>query len=93
MKLRGLNIEGNREILGCQDLPTPKKLMQLQETINEDLVKARLPEIRIDGFRLPDQALEITFERETVTGENRDRLWEIINGHYKKLLRDPELKE
>jgi len=86
-------LKGNREILGCQDLPTPKKLMQLQETINEELVKARLPEIRIDGFRLPDQALEITFERETVTGENRDRLWEIINGHYKKLLRDLELKE
>ncbi len=56
-------------------------------------MKARLPEIRIDGFRLPDQALEITFERETVTGENRDRLWEFINGHYKKLLRDLELKE
>ena len=74
-------------------MPTPKKLIQLQETINEDLTKARLPEIRIDGFRLPDQALEIAFERETVTGENRDRLWEIINAHYKKLLRDLELKE
>jgi len=74
-------------------LPTPKKLIQLQETINEDLMKARLPEIRIDGFRLPDQALEITFERETVTGENKDRLWEIINAHYKKMLRDLELKE
>ena len=74
-------------------MPTPKKLMHLQETINEDLMKARLPEIRIDGFRLPDQALEITFERETVTGENRDRLWEIINAHYKKMLRDLELKE
>jgi hypothetical protein len=86
-------LKGNREILGYQDLPTPRKLMQLQATINEELVKARLPEIRIDGFRLPDQALEITFERETVTGENRDRLWEIINGHYKKLLRDLELKE
>ena len=74
-------------------LPAPKKLMQLQETINEELLKARLPEIRIDGFKLPDQALEITFERETVTGENRDRLWEIINAHYKKLLRELELKE
>jgi hypothetical protein len=74
-------------------MPTPKKLMALQETINEDLLKARLPEIRIDGFRLPDQALEITFERETLTGENRERLWEIINAHYKKLLRELELKE
>lgn len=88
-----LNIERQTETLGCRDLPNPKKLMQLQETINEDLLKARLPEIRIDGFRLPDQALEITFERETVTGENRDRLWEIINAHYKKLLRELELKE
>jgi len=67
--------------------------MHLQETINEELMKARLPEIRIDGFKLPDQALEITFERETVTGENKDRLWEIINLHYKKMLRDLELKE
>ncbi len=74
-------------------MPTPKKLIQLQETINADLMKARLPEVRIDGFRLPDQALEITFERETVTGENKDRLWEIINAHYKKMLRDLELKE
>ncbi|TMI29402.1 hypothetical protein E6H28_06565 [Candidatus Bathyarchaeota archaeon] len=74
-------------------MPTPKKLMHLQETINEELMKARLPEIRIDGFKLPDQALEITFERETVTGENKDRLWEIINAHYKKMLRDLELKE
>jgi hypothetical protein len=74
-------------------LPTPKKLMELQATINEDLLKASLPEIRIGGFRLPDQALEITFERETVTGENRDRLWEIINSHYKRLLRELELKE
>ena len=76
-----------------QRLPAPKKLMQLQGTINEELLKARLPEIRIDGFKLPDQALEITFERETVTGENKDRLWEIINAHYKKLLRELELKE
>jgi len=67
--------------------------MELQETINEDLLKASLPGVRIDGFRLPDQALEITFERETVTGENRERLWEIINGHYRKLLRELELKE
>ena len=74
-------------------MPTPKKLMELQETINEDLLKASLPGVRIDGFRLPDQALEITFERETVTGENRERLWEIINGHYKKLLRELGLKE
>jgi hypothetical protein len=86
-------LKGNAEVLGRHDLPTPKKLMQLQETINDDLAKARLPEIRIDGFRHPDQALEITFERETVTGENKDRLWEIINAHYKKLLRDLELKE
>jgi hypothetical protein len=74
-------------------MPGPKKLIELQEIINGDLLKASLPEIRINGFRLPDQALEITFERETVTGENRERLWEIINAHYKKLLRELELKE
>jgi len=74
-------------------MPTPKRLIELQEIINGDLLKASLPEIRINGFRLPDQALEITFERETVIGENRERLWEIINSHYKKLLRDLELKE
>jgi hypothetical protein len=74
-------------------MPTPKKLMELQQIINGDLLKASLPEIKINGFRLPDQALEITFERETVTGENRERLWEIINAHYKKLLRELELKE
>jgi hypothetical protein len=74
-------------------MPSPKKLMELQEIINGDLLKASLPEIRINGFRLPDQALEITFERETVTGENREKLWEIINSHYKKLLRELELKE
>jgi hypothetical protein len=74
-------------------MPPPKRLIELQETINEDLLKSSLPEIRIDGFRLPEQALEITFERETATGENRERLWEIINAHYKKLLRELELKE
>jgi hypothetical protein len=78
---------------GYYDMPTPKKLMELQQIINGDLLKASLPEIKINGFRLPDQALEITFERETVTGENRERLWEIINAHYKKLLRELELKE
>ena len=78
---------------GYHIMPTPKKLMELQQIINGDLLKASLPEIKINGFRLPDQALEITFERETVTGENRERLWEIINAHYKKLLRELELKE
>lgn len=71
----------------------PGRLRELQESINGDLLKASLPEIRIDGFKLPDQALEITFERETVTGENREKLWEIINAHYKKMMRDLGLKE
>ena len=78
---------------GCWKLTTPKRLMELQETINADLLKASLPGVRIDGFKLPDQALEIAFERETVIGENKERLWEIINGHYKKLLRELGLKE
>ncbi len=74
-------------------MATPKKLLELQQTINEDLTKARLPEVRIEGFKLPDQALEIVFERETATGENKEKLWEIINTHYRKLLRDLDLKE
>jgi hypothetical protein len=81
------------QIVGYDNMPAPKRLIELQETINGDLLKASLPGIRIDGFRLPDQALEITFERETVTGENREKLWEIINSHYKKLLRELGLKE
>jgi hypothetical protein len=60
-------------------MPTPKGLKELQGTINEELLRSSLPEIRIDGFRHPDQALEITFERETLIGENRERLWGIIN--------------
>ncbi len=74
-------------------LTVPEKLKELQESINGDLLKASLPEVRIDGFRLPEQALEITFERETVTGENREKLWEIINTHYKRMMRDLGLKE
>src|SRR3989441_12111438 len=85
--------EMRSETLSCLSLPTPKKLMELQETINEDLTTASLPGVSIGGFRLPDQALEITFERETVIGENRDRLWEIINAHCKQLLRELRLNE
>ena len=45
-----------------------------------------MPEVKISGFKLPEQALELTFERETVTGVIRDKIWEIINSHYKKLM-------
>jgi hypothetical protein len=72
-------------------MPTPKRLKELEQSINEDLSHANLPQIRIDGFKLPDQALELTFERETVTGVNRDKMWEIINSHYKKLMGQLEL--
>jgi len=72
-------------------LAIPKKLKELEESINQDLVKANLPEISIDGFKLPEQSLELTFERETVTGVNRERLWEIINAHYKRVMREVEL--
>ena len=71
----------------------PKRLMELEHSINEDLSKANLPQIRIDGFKLPDQALALTFERESVTGVNRDKMWEIINSHYKKLMGSLELVE
>jgi hypothetical protein len=74
-------------------MATPKRLKDLEESINEDLSQANLPQIKIDGFKLPDQALELTFERETVTGVNRDKMWEIINSHYKKLMGQLDLIE
>lgn len=72
---------------------SPKRLKELEASINEDLSRSNLPEIRINGFKLPEQALELTFERETVTGVNRERLWEIINSHYKRLMRELGLLE
>jgi len=74
-------------------LQTPARLKDLEHSINEDLSKANLPEIKISGFKLPDQALELTFERETVTGVIRDKIWEIINLHYKKLMSELGLLE
>ncbi len=71
----------------------PARLKDLQHSINEDLSKANLPEIKISGFKLPEQALELTFERETATGVTRDKMWEIINSHYKKLMSDLGLLE
>ena len=74
-------------------MPIPKRLMELEQSINQDLSKANLPQIKIDGFKLPEQALELTFERETVTGVNRDKMWEIINQHYKRIMGELELIE
>lgn len=67
--------------------------MELEQSINEELVRANLPQIKIDGFKLPDQALALSFERETVTGVNRDKMWEIINSRYKRLMSELELVE
>ena len=72
-------------------MPIPKRLMELEQSINEDLSKANLPQIKIDGFKLPEQALALSFERETVTEVNRDRMWEIINSRYKQLMSQLEL--
>lgn len=72
-------------------MPVPKRLLELEQSINEELVRANLPQIKIDGFKLPDQALALTFERETVTGVNRDKMWEIINSRYKRLMSELEL--
>jgi hypothetical protein len=72
-------------------MPIPKRLMELEQSINEDLSKANLPQIKIDGFKLPEQALALSFERETVTGVNRDKMWEIINSHYKRIMSELEL--
>ena len=74
-------------------LQVPAKLKDLEHSINEDLSKANLPEVRISGFKLPEQALELTFERETVTGVIRDKIWEIINSHYKRLMSELGLLE
>jgi hypothetical protein len=74
-------------------LQTSARLKDLEHSINEDLSKANLPEIKISGFKLPEQALELTFERETATGVTRDKIWEIINSHYKKLMSELGLLE
>ena len=74
-------------------MASARRIKELEQSINEDLSQANLPQIKIDGFKLPDQSLELTFERETVTGVNRDRMWEIINSHYKKLMGQLELIE
>ena len=68
-----------------------KRLKELEQSINEDLTKAQLPEVRIDGFKLPEESLQLRFERETVTGVVKDKIWEIINSHYKKLMSELEL--
>jgi hypothetical protein len=65
--------------------------MELEQSINEELSKANLPQIKIDGFKLPEQALALSFERETVTGVNRDKMWEIINSHYRRIMSELEL--
>ena len=74
-------------------MTVPNRLKELEQSINEDLTKANLPEIKIDGFKLPEQALQLSFERETATGVVRDKIWEIINSHYKKLMNELGLFE
>lgn len=74
-------------------MQTPARLKDLEHSINEDLSKANLPEVKISGFKLPEQALELSFERETVTGVIRDKIWDIINSHYKKLMSELGLLE
>src|SRR6266516_8149377 len=74
-------------------MQTPARLKDLEHSINEDLSKANLPEVRISSFKLPEQALELTFERDTATGVIRDKIWEIINSHYKRLMSELGLLE
>jgi hypothetical protein len=74
-------------------MPIPKRLIELEQSINEELSKANLPQIKIEGFKLPEQSLALQFERETVTGVNRDKMWEIINSHYKRVMSELELLE
>ena len=68
-------------------------MKDLEHSINEDLSKANLPEVRISRFKLPEKAMELTFERETATGVIRDKIWEIINSHYKRLMSELGLLE
>ncbi len=74
-------------------MSAPKRLRELEQSINEDLANANLPQIKIDGFKLPEQALALSFERETVTDVLRSKMWEIINSHYKKVMSELELVE
>ncbi len=74
-------------------MSAPKRLRDLEQSINEDLAKSNLPQVKIDGFKLPEQALALSFERETLTDVLRGKVWEIINSHYKKVMCELELVE
>ena len=74
-------------------MSAPKRLRDLEQSINEDLAKSNLPQVKIDGFKLPEQALALSFERETLTDVLRGKVWEIINSHYKKVMSELELVE
>ena len=74
-------------------MSAPKRLRDLEQSINEDLAKSNLPQVKIDGFKLPEQALALSFERETLTDVLRGKVWDIINSHYKKVMSELELVE
>jgi hypothetical protein len=74
-------------------MSSPKRLRELEQSINEDLAKSNLPQVKIDGFKLPEQALALSFERETLTDVLRGKVWDIINSHYKKIMSELELVE
>jgi hypothetical protein len=74
-------------------MSSPKRLRELEQSINEDLAKSNLPQVKIDGFKLPEQALALSFERETLTDVLRGKMWDIINSHYKKIMSELELVE
>ncbi len=74
-------------------MSAPKRLRDLEQSINEDLAKSNLPQVKIDGFKVPEQALALSFERETLTDVLRGKVWDIINSHYKKVMSELELVE
>ena len=74
-------------------MSSPKRLRELEQSINEDLAKSNLPQVKIDGFKVPEQALALSFERETLTDVLRGKVWDIINSHYKKVMSELELVE
>ena len=94
LELQRPNIDlGQTTLELSSGMTVPNRLKELEQSINQDLTKANLPEIKIDGFKLPEQALQLSFERETATGVVRDKIWEIINSHYKKLMNELGLFE
>ncbi len=76
----------------CSFLSSPDALQELQDAINDELQKAGLPGIRIRRFKLPEEALEWSLDRDSVSGKDRDKLIEIFQKRYKQFMRKRGLR-